>query len=306
MHQDANRRLDRLAERQGSLFTRAQAYACGVPKRTVDRRVASGRWVPVGLDVLRHAAVPVSDSLRLRAATLALRASVVSHEAAAERHGLHYVPRGRLTVAVPVRSTRRFPGVKVRELTDLRDEDVVHLDDLPYTTPERTAADLAAVLHPDRLTRVIDDGLASGILDVESLCEVHASLARRGKPGFAQLRRILDGLGPGVVGSMSALERRFAALVSSSELPVPVAQFRPPWWQGREGIVDYAFPEHHVIVELDGRRWHARNATYDDDRRRDNAAQLAGWRVFRFTWDDIVKRPDYVLATLAAALADVA
>jgi very-short-patch-repair endonuclease len=135
---------------------------------------------------------------------------------------------------------------------------------------------------------------------------MHASLARRGKPGFAALRQILLDLGLGTVVSMSTLERKFVELITASELPDPVAQFRPPWWEGRSGIADYAFPDDRIIVEIDGRRWHSRNETYDDDRRRDNAAQLAGWRVFRFTWDDIVRRPDYVIATLSAALATAA
>jgi hypothetical protein len=306
MEPNANRRLQMIAAEQGSLFTRAQAYACGIPKRTVDHRVSTGEWVTVGLDVLRIAAVPLDDDLRLRAATLSLRGSAVAHESAAREHGLPYVPTGRLTVAVPVRSTRRFPGVKVRELTDLRDEDIELIRGIPHTTATRTAFDLAAILHRDRLARVIGDGVASGALDLDRLVELHRTLARRGKPGVAALREILDDLGPGLVTSTSALERRFVDLVAGSSLPDPVPQFRPPWWRGREGIVDYAYPHHQVIIELDGRRWHTRDETYDDDRRRDNAAQLAGWRVFRFTWDDLVSRPAYVLATIAAALAEAA
>ena len=103
MGSDANRRLERLAAEQGTLFTRPQAYACGIPKSTVEHRVSTGQWVIVGLDVLRIAAVPLDDDLRLRAATLALRSSAVSHESAAREHGLRYVPTGRLTVAVPDR-----------------------------------------------------------------------------------------------------------------------------------------------------------------------------------------------------------
>jgi hypothetical protein len=38
------------------------------------------------------------------------------------------------------------------------------------------------------------------------------------------------------------------------------------------------------------------------DRQRDNLAQLAGWIILRFTWDDIVKRPSYVIATVRDAL----
>jgi hypothetical protein len=254
MNDEASRCLERLAEQQGALFTRSQAYACGFSKRTVENRISSGRWHVVGSDVLRVAGVPVSAELKLRAATLSLRASVVSHESAAEIHGLTYLPTGRLTVAVPVRATHRFPDVRVRELTDLHAEHVQWIRGLPVTSATRTAVDLAAVLRPGRLARCLGDGIASGVLHLDDLQVMHASLARQGKPGFAALRQILLDLGQGTVVSMSTLERRFVELVAASDQPDPVAQFRPPWWQGRRGIADYDIPDARNIIEIDGRR----------------------------------------------------
>jgi len=39
------------------------------------------------------------------------------------------------------------------------------------------------------------------------------------------------------------------------------------------------------------------------DRYRQNALVLAGWRVLRFTYRMLVDEPDYVIATILAALA---
>ena len=39
-----------------------------------------------------------------------------------------------------------------------------------------------------------------------------------------------------------------------------------------------------VGVEADGRRWHARNEDFENDRRRDNALLRRGIRVIRFTY----------------------
>jgi very-short-patch-repair endonuclease len=43
-------------------------------------------------------------------------------------------------------------------------------------------------------------------------------------------------------------------------------------------------PEHRLIVEADGRRWHTRVADFDRDRWRDNEATANGYRTLRFTW----------------------
>jgi very-short-patch-repair endonuclease len=42
--------------------------------------------------------------------------------------------------------------------------------------------------------------------------------------------------------------------------------------------------------------------SFDVDRHRDNQAQLAGWRILRFTWEDITERPEAVVASIQAGL----
>ena len=49
-------------------------------------------------------------------------------------------------------------------------------------------------------------------------------------------------------------------------------QFRPPWFDGVRGTVDFADPAARVILEVDGRSWHATSQAMADDRRRDRVA----------------------------------
>src|SRR5690606_17408740 len=109
--------------------------------------------------------------------------------------------------------THRFPGVKVREVTDMRPSDVVEIDDLSVTTPLRTAFDLASVLRPNRYERVVEDALAAGHFGAAELQAMCAELGRRGKPGSALARRVADKFGPGFVAPASELERRFRDLL---------------------------------------------------------------------------------------------
>jgi hypothetical protein len=50
--------------------------------------------------------------------------------------------------------------------------------------------------------------------------------------------------------------------------------------------VDFYWPTHHLIVELDGWETHRTRAAFEQDRRRDAALTAAGWRVVRFTWHE--------------------
>jgi very-short-patch-repair endonuclease len=56
-----------------------------------------------------------------------------------------------------------------------------------------------------------------------------------------------------------------------------------------------------MIVEADGRRWHTRQADFERDRRRDNAALALGLVVVRFTYKMLVTEPDYCLRILLDA-----
>jgi very-short-patch-repair endonuclease len=67
--------------------------------------------------------------------------------------------------------------------------------------------------------------------------------------------------------------------------------------------VDFCFPAARLIVETDGRRWHDPEDARTFDRRRANACAALGWRLVRFTWAEVLHNPQYVVATVRAALA---
>ena len=66
--------------------------------------------------------------------------------------------------------------------------------------------------------------------------------------------------------------------------------------------MDFAHPRERVIVELDGRTYHARLDDFENDRRRDQLALAAGWRTVRFTWRQVTTDPDHVERILRSVL----
>jgi very-short-patch-repair endonuclease len=65
-------------------------------------------------------------------------------------------------------------------------------------------------------------------------------------------------------------------------------------------LIDIAFPEAKVAIEVDGWAWHMDAVRAQADKRRQNALVRAGWTILRYTWHDLVERPRDVLAEIAA------
>jgi len=81
----------------------------------------------------------------------------------------------------------------------------------------------------------------------------------------------------------------FVAFVEASRLPKPVTEHR--FHPGRRWRFDYAWEHALVALEVEGGAWtkgrHTRGQGFIDDMEKYNQAVLLGWRVVRFTPDQI-------------------
>jgi hypothetical protein len=158
------------------------------------------------------------------------------------------------------------------------------------------------VLTDARLDWILDRALSSGAVDLEVLAALFSTIGRRGKPGTTRIRRLLDKRGADYQPPDTVLEQRLLDLILGAGLTRPTPQFRPPWLVPTSGRVDFAYPKKRLIIEGDSRKWHLLMDSFQTDRHRDNQAQLAGWRILRFTWRDITEDPLMVVAMIRAAL----
>ena len=81
-----------------------------------------------------------------------------------------------------------------------------------------------------------------------------------GRPGASSLVRVLDERGPGRDVARTALEAKLDEVLSLAGLAHGSAEHPLPGAGRRHGLVDRAFPEAKLVVEADGRRWHARRS----------------------------------------------
>jgi very-short-patch-repair endonuclease len=181
-------------------------------------------------------------------------------------------------VSARIRMHRGVIGHRTRLLAP---GDACVTDGIPITSPARTILDLAGVLSPRELERMIHQAEVLGLATKDELEERFASE----RPGIGKLRDILecDTTAP----TRSELEARFLTFIDAHGLPQPRVNERVEGFE-----VDVHWPEAKVVVELDGFAFHAGRDAFERDRARDSALQAAGWRIIRVTHRRLVGDED--------------
>ena len=167
------------------------------------------------------------------------------------------------------------------------------LHGLPITTPARTLLDLSAA-GISNLDKVLDLAERQRLID---FAELHALLERyHRRPGTRSLKAQLARY-RGPIDVRSELERLVNQLCDAHGLPLPNVNCVI---EGR--VRDFYWPGCRLVVEADSYSWHRSPGALNDDRERDVQLTLAGYRVLRFTYEQITERPDYVVSSILAAL----
>ena len=118
-----------------------------------------------------------------------------------------------------------------------------------------------------------------------------------GRRGLRTLTHLLgDPAGRGHAqsrGSNDAASRSFEARACPRPAPRSGA---PP--STRSTHVDLLYDEPRLIIEVDGHATHSTRRQRQHDAEREAALVASGWRVIRFTYEDVTERPAYVAATI--------
>ena len=283
--------------RQHGVFTRAQLRAFGWAVERIASYVALGRWVRHSEDVFSLAGAPLTPIGRLWAAYLSCgpRAVIVGPSALA-LHGRGPMPE-LPWIAVP--TNRHVEAGDFRLIRQRRPvEQHARVRGLLASGPEESLTTCLRLLPLPEARALLHRALREGWADAGDLANAsHISAGQRGAP---QLRRLAA---EAATRAWSEGERRLLELATQAGLggfrvnhPIHDAQ-------GLIGIGDLVYEEQHLVVEFDGRAHHSDEVAFQRDRTRQNRLVNAGWAVLRFTWDDVVHRPDKVIDAIRTALA---
>ena len=281
-----DRTLARLAGSSHGVVTHAQLVAAGLTIEEIRHRLRAGALLREYRGVYRVGHRAPSDEARYLAAVWACGSgALLSGRAVGHLLGIIGTPPSRPEVTAP--TERHVPGVTTHRSRSALDGIVWR--GIPVTTPARTLVDLSSVLAVQDLARACHE---AGIRHGTAPGEVEAILATH--PGAAKLRRVLRG---DVQVSLSALERRFLALLRREGLPLPVTN-RPAG--GR--YVDCRWVGRRLTVELDGYRYHSSRYAWERDRRREREAYARGDDFRRYTYGDVFEHPGPMLQELHSVL----
>jgi very-short-patch-repair endonuclease len=289
--QDLANRAWALAAKQHGVVARWQLLELGLSARSIQHRLARGRLHRIDRGVYAVGRPALERKGRWMAAVLACRpGAVLSHGSAAALWGIGAAP-AIVEVTIPIASPRRRDGVCVHRRPNLLATHVTVHEDIPVTTPVRTAIDLATRLGPAQLERMFNEADRLGLFSPERL--LVALDDYRGVRGVGPLRSILGARTFRLTDS--ELERRFLRIVEKARLPYPLTQ------QNVGGFrVDFFWPDLGLVVETDGLTYHRTPSQQARDRVRDQAHLAAGLTPLRFTHAQVRYESDYVSETLAS------
>ena len=296
-----DRAIGHVASSQHGVISHPQLRAIGISASTIWDRVRHGRLIALYRGVYAVAYLPVGSHGHWTAAVIACGPDAwLSHASAGALLGVRQTSAARIDVTVLNRSGRGRDGIRVHSAGTLDASQVTVVAGIPCTTVARTIFDLAGILRLGALEHAIQQAQTKRIFDRDALSALVRAHPTRA--GTAAIRTILGLSLPGEDELNRQLARRFLRLCVRARLPAPLAERWIALPDGGGYEVDFCWPAHRLIVETDGRAYHANERGFENDRLRDRRLTLAGWRVVRFTWRDVTERPDDVVAELGGLL----
>lgn len=317
--------FQRVLDYQHGIITTKQLHYLGLSTRQIQHRVESGQWPAVLHGVYAVTNGPLDRSMTLWAALLfGGPRAVLSHRTAAEEWALESVDAtAPVHVTVPYglsaesqAPTYRQAGSRSERLVP-REGDLLHPGvvvhrsrahthiTVPTVPPRTSRADTIldlAVSEPSAATgaRVVVAAATTGGVPVHDLLRrIEERPPRRYRRALtAALVSVSDG------GVQSLLEHRYAADVEKAH-GLPAARRQSPILVDDRTLyedVDYSDTGIPLIVRLDGLRYHSSRVVALRDRRRGNAAEIAGKPTLVYGWEEVTRRPCVVAAEVRTVL----
>jgi hypothetical protein len=272
---------------QAGVVALRQLRVSGYTESEVRGMVASGQLWRVHRGVYADARSPMTPRSHLFAAALSFppdAQAFFSHRTAAALLGLRELSVARLELTVVADHTPKRPPIRVHRARETPPADELRTrDGLTHSSAMRMLVELASRETPEELSRLITAAARKRLLDpqrVEQALIRHAGARRIGN-----LRAALAAYRP-TPADKSGFERDFAEwLTTDPRIPPPQRNVHLGVWE-----LDFYWPDHGVVAETDGERFHMLPSDRERDYRKDAWLQrrrIAVLRVgeFRFEHD---------------------
>lgn len=171
------------------------------------------------------------------------------------------------------------------------------IDGIDTVERDKAIVDTLRLLAPTDARPVLYRALQTRWIDVPRL-EWWADRLKR-KRGSRILKQHLE---DARCGTHAESERVAAKLLRAAKIGGWQANCPIYDHDGLIGYGDFVFPVPRLVVEVDGRAWHSSPERFQTDRTRQNRLIQAGWKVLRFTWQDLTDSPNSVVRQISAVV----
>lgn len=283
------------------LFLRHEALDFGYDDRDLVAAMADGAIVRVRhgtyVDAAVWAAATPQERFNLRGRAVLMRHPgrvALSHTSGAAALGLRLwdADLRRVHVTRLGDGHAGSHGDVVYHADDSSTRDVHWHDGIPVVAPVRSALGAAALQSIEAGVVVLDSLIDRGLASMEDLHAAYCEIS--GAPGTRKLNITVRLVEP---GAQSVGESRTRFLCWRAGLPKPVLQFEVRDHHGRlVGITDFAWPEHRLLGEFDGKIKYLRllkdgerpeDVVVREKVREDELREVTGFGMIRFIWIDL-------------------
>lgn len=266
-----------------------------VAKGTVVKSALRTRYRKLFPDVYVNPEAELTPLVRARAGWLwSRRRGIVAGLSASAVHGAEWVEVGAPLELLHYKRNP-LPGVRVRG-DRIEDDEIAVIDEIPVTTPARTALDLGCWYPTGESVAAIDDlmrATALTLVEMETLVERYPG--RRG----VQLARIAVRLAD--PGAQSPKETWLRLLLIRAGLPRPKTQIPVSDEFGDVTYyLDMGWEDVKIAAEYDGEQHRRDRWRYRWDIKRRETLERLGWIVIRVVAGD---RPAEIISRVRAAFA---
>lgn len=294
--------ISAIASRRRNLIITEELLGLGMSRSAISRWVAAGRLFRIHTGVYAVGSSWLDDEGRRLAAVLAAGpGAVLAGLSALQAWNFSRFRASRIEIAVPKQRRRRIDGARIRRSSDLVSEHVCDMNGTPITSVALTIAELGVELTMEQVCNVIHQARMRRLLELDDLRALLSTY--RARPGHAVIVAALSAYDSGSAGTRSLLEDRFLTIARRvvHRLPLVNTHVRA----GDDSFeIDLPLVAYgNLCVEVDG-PLHDEPNQQAKDRARDTALRAAGYRVVRFHWRDIERRPRWCEQRLREAIAD--
>lgn len=283
--------------RQDGVVARRQLDELGFTRRRIERALERGDMRPLVRGVYLLGPFQPPHAREMAAVLACGPAAWISHRSAASLLGLLQYPKR--TAPVDVTVTRGNPSshgdLRVHHTVELPPSSTYEIHGIPVTAPPRTLIDVGGICGRWDLEAAVAEAFA---LRLTNRAELRRAVTRApGRRGVARLRALIgEDLAP--KRTRSAPERKLLHLIRGAGLPEPQTNVKVGRWE-----VDFFWPAHALVVEVDGYAAHSSPWAFERDHRKGAELIDLGLVLQRASANQIRDEPELVVARIRRALA---